>query len=158
MSDKESFISEKNIIIGLDASSKEEAILQMSQALEKNGDVKDADQFYRDVLQRESLTTTGIGNSIAIPHGKSDAVIHPSLIFAKNKQLLKWNSLDQKPVNIIFLMAVGKGDGGKEHLQMLAHLSGNLMNDDFVAAIKEAQSPKEVLAIFDKFEEEKDHE
>lgn len=55
-------------------------------------------------------------------------------------------------------MAVGKGDGGKEHLQMLAHLSGNLMNDNFVAAIKDAQSPKEVLAIFDKFEEEKDYE
>lgn len=66
--------------------------------------------------------------------------------------------MDQKPVNIIFLMAVGKGDGGKEHLQMLAHLSGNLMNDNFVAAIKDAQSPKEVLAIFDKFEEEKDYE
>lgn len=158
MSEEQSFISEKNIVIDLDASTKEEAILQMSQVLEKNGDIKDADQFYQDVLERESLTTTGIGNNIAIPHGKSAAVINSTVIFAKNKQLLKWNSLDGKPVNIIFLMAVGEGEAGKEHLQMLAHLSGNLMNDDFVAAIKGAQSPKEVLAIFDKFEEEKNNE
>lgn len=158
MSDEQAFISEKNIIIDLDASSKEKAILQMSQTLEKNGDVKDAHQFYLDVLNRESLTTTGIGNNIAIPHGKSSSVINSTLIFAKNKQLLKWNSLDEKPVNIIFLMAVGESDTGKEHLKMLAHLSGNLMNDDFVAAIKAAQSPKEVLEIFAKFEEEKNNE
>lgn len=142
------FLTENNIVIGLKAKTQTEAISQLAQVLEKNGNISDAEAFTKDVLKREGMTTTGIGNNIAIPHGKSSSVTHASLVFAKNDYPIEWNSLDGSKVNIIFLMAVSSGDAGNEHLRMLAKLSGRLMDDDFVAAIKEENDPKKILEIF----------
>lgn len=148
MIESKGLLTEKNIVLGLDAGSKEDAIYQLSLILEKNGDITDASNFTKDVLERESLTTTGIGNNIAIPHGKSAHVKDSTMIFAKNKTPLEWNSLDGSKVDIIFLMAVSTTDQGKDHLKMLAELSGRLMDDDFVAAIKKENEPKKILQIF----------
>jgi PTS system fructose-specific IIA component len=142
------FLTENNIVIGLKAKTQTEAISQLAQVLEKNGNISDAAAFTQDVLKREGMTTTGIGNNIAIPHGKSPSVTHASLIFAKNDYPIEWHSLDGSKVNIIFLMAVSSGDAGNEHLRMLAKLSGRLMDDDFVAAIKKENDPKKILEIF----------
>lgn len=142
------FLTEDNIVIGLNAKTQVEAISQLAKILEKNGNISDAEAFTKDVLDREHMATTGIGNNIAIPHGKSASVTHASLVFAKNETPLEWNSLDGSKVNIIFLMAVSSGDGGNEHLKMLAKLSGRLMDDDFVAAIKAENNPKKILEIF----------
>lgn len=143
------FLSEKNIVIGLEAESKEEAIGKLAEIMENNGTVTDAAAFKKDVLYRESLTTTGIGNNIAIPHGKSEAVVQASLVFAKTKEPLEWNSLDGSKVSIIFLMAVREKDEGKEHLKMLADISGKLMDDSFVDQIKSENNPKKLLEIFE---------
>lgn len=148
MIESKGLLTEKNIVLGLDAGSKEDAIYQLSLILERNGDITDASDFTKDVLERESLTTTGIGNNIAIPHGKSAHVKDITMIFAKNKTPLEWNSLDGSKVDIIFLMAVSTTDQGKDHLKMLAELSGRLMDDDFVAAIKKENEPKKILQIF----------
>lgn len=141
------FISEKNIVMNLDAKSQDDAIKQLSNVLKENGNILDAEEFYQDVLKRESMTTTGIGNNIAIPHGKSSAVTDTTMLFAKNKTPLEWNSLDGSKVNIIFLMAVSPNAIGNDHLRMLAKLSGRLMDDDFVKAIKESKTTEEVLNI-----------
>lgn len=143
------FLSKKNIVIGLHASSREDAIHQLARVMEKNGTVSDAVTFEADVLQRESMTTTGIGNNIAIPHGKSEAVNTASLVFAKTDKGLEWNSLDGSKVGLIFLMAVRPKDEGKEHLRMLAKLSAKLMDDDFVKKIKQENDPQALLRIFD---------
>jgi PTS system fructose-specific IIA component len=81
------FLTENNIVIGLKAKTQTEAISQLAQVLEKNGNISDAEAFTKDVLKREGMTTTGIGNNIAIPHGKSSSVTHASLVFAKNGNL-----------------------------------------------------------------------
>lgn len=141
------FISSKNIVMDLNARTKDEAIKQLSLILKKNGNVSDSNSFYKDVLKRESMTTTGIGNNIAIPHGKSSSVTDTTMLFAKNKVPLEWNSLDGSKVNIIFLMAVSPDAIGNAHLKMLAKLSGKLMDDDFVSAIKEAKTTDRVLEI-----------
>ncbi|BDR58074.1 PTS mannose transporter subunit IIAB [Xylocopilactobacillus apicola] len=146
----ENFLTAKNILIGLNATSKKDAINKMSQKLEENGIVTDSKKFSADVMERESLTTTGIGNNIAIPHGKSSSVKEASFIFAKNQTPLEWNSLDGSPVDIIFLMAVRSDDVGKDHLKMLAKLSGKLMDDDFVATIKKENDPQKLVEIFSK--------
>lgn len=143
------FLSEKNIVIGLEAESKEEAIGKLAEIMENNGTVTNAATFKKDVLYRESLTTTGIGNNIAIPHGKSEAVAQASLVFAKTKEPLEWDSLDGSKVSIIFLMAVKEKEEGKEHLKMLADISGKLMDDSFVAQIKSENNPKKLLEIFE---------
>jgi PTS system fructose-specific IIA component len=142
------FLTENNIVIGLNAKTQFEAISELSKVLEKNGNISNAEAFTKDVMARESMTTTGIGNNIAIPHGKSASVTNASLVFAKNNYPLEWNSLDGSKVNIIFLMAVSSGDHGNEHLRMLATLSGRLMDDDFVKAIKSENDPKKILEIF----------
>lgn len=148
MSEKLSnFISTQNIVLDLAATSREDAIHQLSLILAENGNVTDAEDFYQDVLSREAMTTTGIGNNIAIPHGKSAAVSTTTMMFAKTTQPLEWNSLDGSKVNIIFLMAVSPQAKGNAHLKMLANLSGRLMDDDFVAAIKQANTVDEVLKV-----------
>ena len=144
------FISEKNIVMDLDAHSQDEAIEQLAEILKKNGNISSKDGFYKDVLKRESMTTTGIGKNIAIPHGKSEAVTDTTMMFAKNKTPLEWNSLDGSKVNIIFLMAVSPATQGNAHLKMLANLSGRLMDDDFVSAIKNAKTTKEILNLIKK--------
>ena len=85
------FISKDNIVIGLNASSKEDAIMQLAKIMEKNEIVSDEKKFRDDVLERESQTTTGIGNNIAIPHGKRYTVNVASLMFAKTTKPLEWN-------------------------------------------------------------------
>ncbi|MDW3030907.1 PTS sugar transporter subunit IIA, partial [Enterococcus faecium] len=80
--------------------------------------------------------TTGIGHNIAIPHGKSQAVIDSTVAVAKLKNEVDWGSLDNQPVNIVFLLAIKEADKGNEHLRVLAELSGKLMDDDFVKEIK----------------------
>lgn len=147
------FISKNNIVIGLKASSKEDAINQLAQIMERNKIVNDADKFSQDVLKRESQTTTGIGNNIAIPHGKSSAVNFASLIFAKTTEPLEWNSLDNSKVSIIFLMAAKEKDTGKEHLKMLATIAGKLMDDNFVKEIKAENDPNRLVEIFRKIKD-----
>lgn len=141
------FISKRNIILNLHARSRDEAIQQLASVLQKNGDVSNAHSFYQDVLQRESLTTTGIGNNIAIPHGKSASVLHSTMLFARNSHDLEWHALDGHKVNLIFLMAVSPEAKKDAHLKMLAKLSGKLMDDDFVHAIKAAKTTDDVLKI-----------
>ncbi|AMV60680.1 PTS mannose transporter subunit IIAB [Pediococcus damnosus LMG 28219] len=141
------FISDKNIVMNLHARTRDEAIKDLSFILQKNGSVSDSDDFYKDVLKRESMTTTGIGKNIAIPHGQSKSVISSTMLFARNDQKLEWNSLDGSKVDIIFLMAIPPDDQGDEHLRMLAKLSGKLMDDAFVDSIKKASSSEQILKI-----------
>lgn len=147
------FLSEKNIVMNLGASTKEEAISKLTKVLKTNGYIDEASEFEKDVLDRESMTTTGIGNELAIPHGKSDHVIETTMMFAKNDKGIEWNSLDGSKVKDIFLMAVSKADQGDEHLRMLAQLSGKLMDDEFVDAIKNAKTSDEVLKILNDAED-----
>lgn len=154
MNKESNFLSERNVVIGLDADSKEDAIEKLANVMAQNGIVTDAAAFKTDVLYRESLTTTGIGNGIAIPHGKSAAVTAASFVFAKTTKPLEWESLDGGKVSIIFLMAVREKDDGKEHLKMLADISGKLMDDDFVASIKAENDPQRLMEIFESSQNE----
>ncbi|MDN6164056.1 MAG: fructose PTS transporter subunit IIA [Tetragenococcus halophilus] len=142
------FISTDNIIVGMNAVSREDAIKQLSNILQKNGVVNDAVAFNQDVLAREKQSTTGIGINIAIPHGKSASVNIPSFIFAKNNSFLDWDSLDGSQVDIIFLMAIQEKDERNEHLEMLANISSRLMDDQFVESIKKENDPQRLLKIF----------
>lgn len=141
------FITEKNVMLHLKATSQRAAIEEMVHRMYENGYLDSETGFVEDVIKREGFTTTGIGNNIAIPHGKSDTVKAPTIVFAKTDHLLEWHALDGQPVNIIFLMAVPESDAGDQHLRILAKLSSKLMNDDFVAAIKKADNVKDIVQL-----------
>ncbi|MDT2846278.1 PTS sugar transporter subunit IIA [Enterococcus thailandicus] len=138
-------IDERNVVLDLEAGSKEEVVDQLATLLTTNGFVSEVNQFKKDVFEREEHMTTGIGHNIAIPHGKSQAVIDSTVAVAKLKNEVNWGSLDNQPVNIVFLLAIKEADKGNEHLRVLAELSGKLMDDDFVKEIKESKNKEELI-------------
>ncbi|MBY7141744.1 fructose PTS transporter subunit IIA [Virgibacillus sp. NKC19-3] len=140
-------VHKKNIILNLQASTRDEVIKLLSERLLENGFIRDSDQFIGDVNERESQMSTGIGRGLAIPHGKSESVLESTVVFAKTNNHIEWGSLDKEPVNIIFLLAIAKQDENDEHLRLLADISGKLMEDDFVNAIRNADSVEEIKKL-----------
>ncbi|GAB6168329.1 fructose PTS transporter subunit IIA [Clostridium carnis] len=90
----------------------------------------DVDNYVEDVKKREAMSTTGIGDGVAIPHAKSAWVKTPTVVVGKSSKGIEWESLDDEPVNMVFLIAVPEGEGN-EHLKILQILAVSLMDDDF---------------------------
>ena len=98
-------LKKENIIAGLSAQSKNEALEKLVQILYEGGYLEDKDAFLADVLHREEISTTGIGNGIAIPHGKSSAVKETTVAIGRLTSSLEWESVDDKPVELLSEMA-----------------------------------------------------
>ncbi|MDB0439385.1 PTS sugar transporter subunit IIA [Clostridioides difficile] len=145
-------LKEEQIVFNLEATTKEETIKKLSRIFVENGIVDNEEEYVKSVLDREEHATTGIGNGIAIPHGKSDAVKKSSIIFAKSKNKIEWDALDEKPVDSIFLLAISNIDKDSNHLVLLSKLATKLMDDDNVDALKLANSAQEVIKIFNEGE------
>lgn len=139
------------------ASSKEEVIGKMVDLMVKRGNINDRDTYQAGVFKREEESTTGIGDGIAIPHCKSDAVSAPGLAAMVLKDGVEYDALDGQPVHLIFLIAA-PNTKDNVHLQVLANLSRLLMDPDFVDSLENAKSKEEFLDIIDKAETEKDAE
>ncbi|MPL98273.1 PTS system mannose-specific EIIBCA component [bioreactor metagenome] len=90
----------------------------------------DVNKYIEDVRKREAISTTGIGDGVAIPHAKSKWVRVPTVIVGKSKRGIEWKSLDDEKVNMVFLIAVPDGEGN-EHLKILQILAVSLMDDEF---------------------------
>lgn len=140
-------INENMIILDLEAKDKESAILELSKLALKEGKITSIDAFTKSVFEREKTYTTGVGNGIAIPHGKSDAVKEAMIVFGKSSHGIEWESLDGKPVNIIFLLGVPDKNVSDIHLKILSQLSRKLMNDEFVERLKMADAKDDVLEV-----------
>lgn len=134
-----SYIEKSNIIYGLDVNDKYEAIKALVKKLNDNGYLSDFDIFLQDVIERENQITTGVGNEIAIPHGKSKAIKKSAIAMATLKDPINWESLDGEGTKYVFLLAIKDGDG-TEHLKVLANLSAKLMDDNYVSSIKGSTS------------------
>ncbi len=102
---------------------------------------------------REEESTTGIGEGIAIPHGKCDAVLQPGLAAMVVKDGVEFDSLDGEPVNLIFLIAAPNTEDNV-HLDVLSKLSMLLMDEDFVENLKNAETVDEFLKIIDAADDE----
>ena len=138
-------INENLICMDLDVSSKEEAVNALAKIAVDYGKVNSAKEYVAAVLEREKEYSTGVGYGVAIPHGKSSAVNEPFFMFAKAGEL-EWDSLDGKPVEIIFMIGVPM-EGGNTHLKILATLSRMLMKEEFRTKLKNASDKTEVLDI-----------
>lgn len=103
----------------------------------------DVDKYVEDVKAREAISTTGIGDGVAIPHAKSAYVKTPTVIVGKSTKGIEWEALDDEPVNMVFLIAVPEGEGN-EHLKILQVLAVSLMDDDFKDELLKAND-KEVI-------------
>lgn len=142
--------------ISLDAApkSKKEALDTVVGLMVKSGKINDVEGFRRLVYAREEESTTGIGEGIAIPHGKGDAVDGPGLAAMVVKDGVDFESLDDEPATLFFLIAAPNTEDNV-HLDVLSKLSMMLMDENFTASLRSAKTPEEFLDIIDRADEEK---
>lgn len=134
--------------------SKNEALDQIVALMTKSGKINDEESYRKQVYAREEESTTGIGEGIAIPHGKCDAVNKPGLAAMVVKDGVEFDSLDGEPVTLMFLIAAPNTEDNV-HLDVLSKLSMMLMDEEFTSNLRNAKSPDEFLAIIDKADDEK---
>jgi len=138
-------------------SNKLEAITKMVELMDKTGNIKDVEKYKEGVLKREEEGTTGIGEGIAIPHAKTDAVNRAGLCAMVVKNKVDFDSLDDQPVDLIFLIAAPDSKDNV-HLQVLSRLSVLLMNPDFTTGLRNAKTADEFLTIIDTAESKRAEE
>ena len=135
------------MIMDLQGTTKEGVIDEMIASLSANGIINDVAVYKEGIMKRESQTSTGLGDGIAMPHAKNKAVVKPAVVFAKSAAGVDYASLDGQPAHLFFMIAAPEG-ANNVHLEVLASLSRLLINPDFTASLKKAQTPEEVQGLF----------
>ncbi|WP_247923306.1 PTS fructose transporter subunit IIABC [Streptococcus parasanguinis] len=144
----------KNVMLfDLQATDKEGVINEMVQSLVDNGVVTDFDTFKAGIMNREAQTSTGLGDGIAMPHSKNEAVKEATVLFAKSNKGVDYASLDGQPTDLFFMIAAPEG-ANDTHLAALAELSKYLMKPSFADKLRQASTPDQVIAAFDAEEQE----
>ena len=144
----------KNVMLfDLQATDKEGVINEMIQSLVDNGVVTDFDTFKAGIMNREAQTSTGLGDGIAMPHSKNEAVKEATVLFAKSNKGVDYASLDGQPTDLFFMIAAPEG-ANDTHLAALAELSKYLMKPGFADKLRQASTPDQVIATFDAEEQE----
>ena len=146
------YLRKEQVCLELEATQKEGAIGELANFLRRAREVADFDTFLKDVYERENLATTAIGNGIAIPHARTDAVKDFVIAFGRSQAGVEFNSLDGKPATLLFLMGTPKKKGLGEYLKMLAHLTRLLKNEAFTRSLRKASDARAVVEAFRKVE------
>jgi PTS system nitrogen regulatory IIA component len=146
------FLSEKNITVDLKAKNKREVIEELVDLLVAGGQVSEKKKMVQILLEREELGSTGIGQGIAIPHGKSDTVKELTAVFGLSRSGVSFEALDGEQVYIFFLLVAPEGTAGA-HLKALARISGLLKDKYIRKKLMSAQNTADVVKIIQ--EEEK---
>ena len=148
-------LAPESMIMALQATNKEDAVKEMADLEVKTGIVNDEDEFIKSIWARENESTTGIGEGIAMPHARNKTINKARVLFAKSEKGIDYNSLDGQPVHLFFMITAPDG-ADNTHLEALAKLSGLLIDPDLVNALKKAQTPEEVIQLFEDAEKQKD--
>ena len=134
--------------------SKDECINILVDLMDKTGNLNDKEEYKKAIIAREDLSTTGIGDGIAIPHGKTKAVKKASLAAAVCKDGVDYDSLDGMPANLFFMIAV-PDNSDNLHLEVLARLSTILMDEEFRKKLISCTDKDKFLKLIDEKEAEK---
>ncbi|MBX8938780.1 PTS sugar transporter subunit IIA [Enterococcus gilvus] len=136
------------ISFDLQATDKQAAISELANTFVSEGVVTNESVYLKAVMKREEESTTGIGFGVAIPHGKSAAVTEPSLAFGRSQAGIQYDSMDGKPVHLMFLIAVPE-TSNDEHLRILSKLSRKLMHEDVRQKLMTVTNIEEIYQIFE---------
>lgn len=150
-------LSPESMIMDLKATSKDEAINEMADLEVATGIVNNKEKFVESIWSREKESTTGIGSGIAMPHARNEYINKARVLFAKSEKGVDFDSLDQQPVHLFFMITAPAG-ADNTHLQALAKLSSLLINPDLVEKLKAAKTADEVIDLFSQAEADKDKE
>lgn len=144
-----SVIDSKTVLTHMNATNKDEALQALATALSNAGYLSDTESYIHDVYQREAEGSTGIGNYIAIPHGKSDGVSRIGVAIGILDHEIDWETIDDHGVKVIILFAVGSDtEGAKEHLKLLSLFARKLGRDSVIDALLKADNAEDVKAAF----------
>ncbi|ADI07573.1 PTS system, fructose subfamily, IIC subunit [Streptomyces bingchenggensis BCW-1] len=146
------YLTEQTVRERLAADGKEAAIREMAELLTTSGKVADVAELVRAALAREEQGTTGLGEEIAIPHAKTDAVTEPVVGFARSPEGIEWGALDDTKAKLVFMIAVPEAAAGDEHLRILALLSRKLMSAEFRERLLEAADEAAILRVLGEIE------
>lgn len=147
-------LHKQGINLNFNPSTKEQCINELVDLMDKTGNLNNKDEYKKAILAREELSTTGIGEGIAIPHGKTSAVKKASLAAAISKNGVDYDSLDGAPAKLFFMIAVPDNNDNL-HLEVLARLSTILMDESFRTSLINCSDKEEFLRLIDKKEMEK---
>ena len=147
-------LDKRSISLTAAPKSKEEALNEAIALMAESGKINDTEGYRKQVFAREEESTTGVGEGIAIPHGKCAAVNRPGLAAMVIKDGVDFESLDGEPVTLLFLIAA-PDTKDNVHLDVLSKLSMMLMDEEFTKNLRNASTAEEFLEIIDKADEEK---
>ena len=141
-------ITKKSINLNVKASNKKDIIEQAVELMEQNGNINNKEEYLKLVMKREEEGSTGVGEGIAIPHGKGNVISKPGLVAMVIPDGVDFESLDGKPVKLLFLIAAPDSKDNL-HLEVLSRLSALLMSEKFRQDLLNAKSKEEFLKIID---------
>jgi PTS system nitrogen regulatory IIA component len=149
------FLEKRAIKLDLQATEKEDALKELVEVLSKVKDIGDPKSIVKVLIERESLGSTGIGQGIAIPHGKTDRVSELVAVLGISRKGVNFEALDGEPVYIFFLLVAPKETAGP-HLKALAQISRLLRDTYFCELLKRCKTPDELYELIRR-EEDKRH-
>lgn len=137
----------ERIKLGLAASRKKEAIKEVAQLLASGPEMTDFECFLRDIFERETVESTGIGNGVAVPHARSDGVNAFVVGVGSSSNGIEFGAVDGKPVRLLFCMGTPRRNV-TEYLRMLAHLTRLVQQNGLVQRLLSAANPEEFIGVF----------
>lgn len=140
-------LEEKLVVTNLAGNTKDQIINSMVELVSQSTKVIDKEKVRAAIFEREKIMSTGVGNGFAIPHGKTDAVSDIVACFGITAEPINYQSLDDKPVRLIFLL-VGKDNLVGPHIKLLSRISRLMNKEEFRNKLLGIQTPKEVLETF----------
>ena len=140
-------LEEKLVAANLPGNSKEQIINALVEIVAQSPKVIDKERVRTAIFEREKIMSTGVGNGFAIPHGKTEAVADIVAAFAITAEPIDYQSLDEKPVRLVFLL-VGKDNLVGPHIKLLSRISRLMNKEEFRSKLLTAGTPLEVLEIF----------
>ncbi|MBC2578174.1 PTS transporter subunit EIIA [Peptostreptococcus russellii] len=141
------------MIMELAADNKIDAINEMIAKLKEKKMISDEELFREEIMNREELSSTGLGDGIAMPHAKTKAVNTPCVLFARSEKGIDYDSLDGQPAYLFFMIAAEDG-ANNTHIETLANLSKLLLKANFIEKLKKAKNPDEVIELVEAGEKE----
>ena len=139
-------LKKESVIADLIGDNKVKVIKEMTQCLKKNNFIQNDQALFETLMEREKLGSTGIGENIAIPHGKSDEVTKIITVLARSKNGVEFESLDQKPVHFV-CMVIAPAHSTGQHLKVLARVSRIFKNQGLREEILQAESSDAIYSI-----------
>ncbi len=139
------FIKEENIIIEMDARTKEEAIKEFIDLGKSLGKIKNADLFFEKLIEKENLSSSGLEHGIAVPHLRDDCVEDLFVLIGISNRGIDFHSIDSKPAKLLFFIGAKRND--KRYLPILARISRMMMDEDNREDILEAKDPDDIVEI-----------